>query len=244
MGKYVKRVITAALLAASIIALYYGCSTATEPETKRGSYFEVSRVYYFPGRGLEDLVYYNDSLWVTDSDRDGTIYRISVSDGDVMSKTQPDFGVPGSIMSDDDRLYVAEKYGGGIHRISANNRMDTLEDYDCGLTEIRGLYTYGGNRYAFDNAESVVFTLDENFAVTGLLPINQGPRKLYGFGEAGGKLWTADSARGWICVLNDDLEVTEEYVTGCEHPRGVAWDGQYLYIGNAAGRRIYQLNIN
>ncbi|MCP4230011.1 MAG: hypothetical protein GY771_07665 [bacterium] len=227
------------------ILFFSGCSSESPTEVleKRESYFEVTGVMDAPGKGTEDLALSGGSIWVTDSDGSGTIYRISSTDGSIKAENQPPFGKPGSIVIADGSIYVALKNGGGIYRIAANDRMDVLEEYDTGLTEIRGLFYDGSAFYAYDYAEGALFKLDSDFAPTDVFPINAGPRHLRGFRMIDGTLWSTDSKRGWVNTHDASYAIETEYVTICNHPRGIAWDGQYMYLGNPAGRKIYQMDI-
>lgn len=228
------------------VLLMGGCSSEspTELPTKRESHFEVTDVIVTPGRGTEDIVFTAGSLWVSDSDGAGTIYRISANDGTVQAQNQPAFGRPGSLVIADGALYVADKYGGGIHKIAINDRMDVLNDYETGLTEIRGLFYKNGMFYAYDYAEGAIIELDGDFVISNVYPIDAGPRHLRGFRIIEGTLWSADSNRGWINTHDDSFAILDEYVTVCNYPRGIAWDGQYMYLGYPEGRKIYQMDIS
>jgi hypothetical protein len=236
-------IIFVSLLAALLMG---GCGSEspTEVPTKRESHFEVTDVIAAPGRDTEDIVFTAGSLWVSDSDGAGTIYRISANDGTVQAQNQPAFGRPGSLLAADGALYVADKYGGGIHKIAANDRMDVLNDYETGLSEIRGLFYTNSTFYAYDYAEGAVFELDGDFNIVGTYSIDTGPRHLRGFRMIGGTLWSADAKRGWVNIHDGSYAVTAEYVTVCNYPRGIAWDGQYMYLGDPEGRKIYQMDIS
>jgi len=228
------------------VLLFGGCSgdNPTEVPTKRESHFEVTDVIDAPGRATEDIVYTAGSLWVSDSDGVGTIYRISAGDGAIQAQNQPAFGQPGSIAAANGVIYVVEKYGGSIYKVEATDRMSVLDSYDTGLTEIRGLFYSGGTFYVYDYAENAIFELDDDFNIINSYPINTGPRHLRGFRVIGDVLWSADSKRGWINTHNASYAVEAEYVTICNYPRGIAWDGQYLYLGDPAGKMIYQMDIS
>ncbi len=233
-------------IGALVVLLISGCDndSPTEVPIKRESHFEVTNVISSPGRATEDCVYAAGSLWVTDSDGDGTLFRISANNGTVQAQNQPAFGRPGSIATADGVLFVASKYGGGIYRVEATDRMNILAEYDTGLSEIRGLFRKNGTFYAYDYAENAVFELDGDFNVVNTFPIETGPRDLRGFRVINGELWSADSKRGWINTHDDSYTVIAEYVTVCNYPRGIAWDGDYMYMGDPAGRKIYQMDIS
>ena len=198
-----------------------------------------------PGRGTEDIVFHQGFLWVTDSDRGGKIYCISPSSGDILVENQPSFGLPGSIINFGDALIVAEKFGGTLYIISADEHMDIVTSYDTGLGEIRGLFRIDGVLYAYDYAERAVYEFDSNFVIVGARYINEGVRDIKGFRYVNGQLWSAEHKYGWINThKSDNLHIENEYVTHCPHPAGITWDGASMYLGDPAGRKIYVMDIS
>jgi hypothetical protein len=234
---------------AAAVAAALACSCAsgpTEPEVqKRASYFEVVGVFDAPGKGLADITYARDNLWLADEEGPGMIYRIDPANGKVLSSASTSYGPPSSLCTDGAYLYVAQGASGDVHRHSLTPRLDELAAFPTGLADVRGMYFYVGTFYVYDAATRAVYEFDAKWVRGKSWRVDAGDEMVRGFERAEGRVWSADWRNGWLNrhrIVNFDVD--RKFCTPGLHPAGLAWDGTYLFLGDTGARRVYKLDIS
>jgi sugar lactone lactonase YvrE len=233
----------AVALAAAPLA---GCGHGTtEPEIpKRVSYFEVVRCFETPSKGLADMTYAKDHIWLADEEGAGFIYKINPANGSVLSSVMPGYGPPSALCSDGTYLYVADRDSGDVHRHALEPRLPELAQFPTGLADVHAIYFQGGGFYVFDQATRAVYEFDEDWQPVRSWRAGSGDETIRGMTRADGRIWSADWRNGWLNRHRlDGYDVDRKYCTPGWHPAGLAWDGGYLFVGDSGARRIYKLDI-
>jgi len=239
-----KCVIGAAALAAALLC---GCSSSpSEPEVhKRASYFEVVAVFAAPGKGLADMTYAAGSLWIADEEAPGLVYRVDPASGKVLSSAAPASGPPSAICTDGTYLYAASGPDGEVHRYAVTPRMEELATFSTGLADIRGMYFYAGDFYVYDAATRAVYEFGIGWTAGESWRAGAGDETIRGFERAAGRVWSADWRDGWLNRhRKTNFDVDRKFCTPGWHPAGLAWDGNYLFLGDTGSRRVYKLDIS
>jgi DNA-binding beta-propeller fold protein YncE len=242
-----KRQLPAALAAAALATtLTLGCSSgATAPEeAKRESYFEVVGYYAAPGKGTADMTYAGGYIWLADEDADGMIYKIEPASGSVVSAAGTSYGPPSAICNDGVYIYAAAADTGVVCRHRLSPRLEELAYFPTGLSQVRGMFYDAGTFYVFDQATSAVYEFDDDWARLRWTRVGAGEEWLRGMERAGNRTWSADWRGGWLNRhRRAGFDIDRKFCTPGWHPAGLAWDGNYLYLGDTGARRVYKLDI-
>jgi hypothetical protein len=240
----ISRLACAASFASAWIA---GCGsnpTAPEPQ-KRTSYFEVVRRFEAPGKGLGDIAYGKGHLWVADEDGAGAIYKLEPESGSVLSSVTPSYGAPTALCTDGSYLYAAHGASGDVYRHGMEPRLPELAHFTTGLADIRGIYFYAGNFYLFDQATRGVYEFGADWSAGRSWRAGGRDETIRGMTRADGRVWSADWRNGWLNRHAEaGFDVDRKFCTPGWHPAGLAWDGNYLFLGDTGSRRIYKLELN
>lgn len=227
-------------------ALLTSCTSSPgEPEIpKRISYFEVVQFFKTPGKGLADMTYAKQHIWLADEEGAGTIYQIDPNNGSILSSATPSYGAPTAVCTDGTYLYAAHGATGNVYRHGLAPRLVELAHFPTGLADIRGMYFYAGAFYVFDQATRGVYEFNMEWARERLWRIGPGEETIRGFARADGRVWSADWRRGWLNRHRKvNCDVDRKFCTPGWHPAGLAWDGNYLFLGDTGSRRIYKLDL-
>ncbi len=244
--KKVARSFVLACAAALASAPLAGCGRGpSEPEIpKRVSYFDVVQSYKTPGKGLADMTYAKQHIWLADEEGAGLIYKIDPSTGSVLSSVTPSYGPPSALCSDGTYLYVAHGATGDVYRHALEPRLRELTRFPTGLADIRAMYFHAGEFYVFDAATRGVYEFDEDWQAGGSWRAGGGDETIRGMTRADGRVWSADWRNGWLNRHRDEgFDVDRKFCTPGWHPAGLAWDGGYLFAGDTGARRIYKLEL-
>jgi hypothetical protein len=240
-GKYY--VVNGALLAAA--ALMSCSSSPSAPELpKRTSYFEVVQFFKTPGKGLADMTYTERHIWLADEEGAGTIYKIDPVNGSVLSSVTPSYGPPTALCTDGTYLYAAHGATGNVYRHGLEPRLVELAHFPTGLADIRGMYFYAGTFYAFDQATRGIYEFNAEWALGRSWHMGPGEENIRGLERADGRVWSADWRNGWLNRHREaGYDVDRKFCTPGWHPAGLAWDGNYLFLGDTGSRSIYKLDL-
>jgi hypothetical protein len=233
----------AAVLASAPLA---GCGRGpSEPVIpKRVSYFDVVQSYETPGKGLADMTYAKQHIWLADEEGTGLIYKIDPGNGSILSSVTPGYGPPSALCSDGTYLYVAHGATGDVYRHVLEPRLKELARYPTGLADIRAMYFRAGEFYVFDQATRGVYEFDEDWRAGRSWRAGDGDETIRGMTRANGRVWSADWRNGWLNRHRDEgFDVDRKFCTPGWHPAGLAWDGDYLFVGDTGARRIYKLEL-
>lgn len=244
-----RRLSRAALAAPAALAALWlaGCAGegAGPSPQKRESYFEVVKTYAAPGKGMVDLTYAGGSIWLADADRAGLIYRLEPTTGSVLSSAGTSYGPPSAICSDGAYLYVAAADTGDVWRHKLSGRMEELEHFPTGLADIRGMFYRDAHFYLFDQETCGIYEFDRDWQPGASWRVGEGEERIRGMTYADGRVWSADHRGGWLNRhWKNSYDVERKFCTPGWHPAGLAWDGGYLFLGDAAAKRISKLDIS
>lgn len=239
----VLRLAGAASFASAWLVACDAVPSAPQPQ-KRISYFEVVRSFETPGKGLGDITYAKGRIWVADEERGGRIYKLEPESGSVLSSVTPSYGVPTALCTDGSYLYAAHGTTGDVYRHGLEPRLPELAHFSTGLADIRGLYFYAGNFYLFDQATRGVYEFDAGWKAGRSWRAGGRDEIIRGMTRAEGRVWSADWRNGWLNRhAEGNFEVDRKFCTPGWHPAGLAWDGDYLFLGDTGSRRIYKLEL-
>lgn len=235
------------LVTALAALLWASCAEgpAAPAVEKRTSYFPVKDSWEAPGRGLVDLTFAKGVIWLADDDGPGLIYKIDPATGSVLSSVGTVYGPPAALCTDGTYLYVAAADTGDVWKHQLGPRLEELASFPTGLTDIRGLFYDAGKFYVWDQATRTVFEYNDKWERLGSWRVGPGEEYIRGMTRIEGRVWSADYAYGWLNrhrLVNFDID--RKFCTPGYHPAGLAWDGTYLYLGDAAARRVYKIDIS
>lgn len=240
----IRYAIGAAALAAALIS---GCSSSpSEPEVhKRASYFEVVGVFATPSKGIADMTYAKGNLWIADEEAPGLIYRVDPASGKVLSSAATASGPPSAICTDGTYLYAADGPGGEVRRYTVTPRLEELASFPTGLADIRGMFFHAGDFYVYDAATRAVYEFNTLWMAGESWRAGEGEETIRGMERAAGRAWSADWKNGWLNRhYETNFDVERKFCTPGWHPAGLAWDGNYLFLGDTGSRRVYKLDIS
>ncbi len=238
------RLARAALLLATAALMSCSAGPSAPEIPKRTSYFEVVRFFKTPARGSVDMTYAKQYIWLVDEEGAGMIYKIDPDTGSVLSSVTPSYGPPSAVCADGTYLYVAHGATGDVYRHLLEPRLEEVARFPTGLSDIRGMYFYAGTFYVFDQATRGVYEFDAGWTPGPWWRVGPGEEIIRGLARADGRVWSADWRNGWLNRHGElNFDVDGKFCTpGC-HPAGLAWDGDYLFLGDTGSRRIYKLDL-
>lgn len=235
-----------ACAATCALALAAGCGRGpSEPEVfKRTSYFEVVQSFETPGKGLADMTYAKNHIWLADEDGTGLIYKIDPGNGSVLSSVTPSYGLASALCSDGTYLYAADRATGDVYRHALEPRLKELAHFPTGLADIRAMYHHAGGFYVFDQATRSIYEFDGQWQPGGSGRAGGAEETIRGMTRADGRVWSADWRNGWLNRhRKTGYDIDRKFCTPGWHPAGLAWDGAYLFVGDTGARRIYKLKL-
>ena len=232
------------LTAAAVLFVACGDGAVEAPQDKRESYFEVTGFFDAPGNAVEDMVFADGRLWVTDSDGTGTVYQLIPDTGAVRLTWGVTYPAPGPITTDGSFIYVASVADGTVHKHSNADGFLEMASFDTGLAEIRALFRRDGYFYAYDRQNRTLSRFDDDFVLDATYPLVADGKNVKGMDYAEGHLWGAEADGGWILVFDEAYRVTDEFATPGPNPTGVAYDGSRLLVADTRQNRIYKLNVS
>ena len=182
------------------------------------------------------LAWSGDVLWIS-YPQDRLIIAYNPKSMEIVEKIELQNILPLELAWNGKELLVADAISGRIFflDVEKNEIIGEVEN-DWGYPT--GLTFYNDVIYLYDVASSKLYAVDMK---KGMVRSRLFPSVL-GLAASEKGLWAVITGNLTISLLDyENLETLEAYYCPTPAPSGLAWDGEYLWLGNFNSGRIYQL---
>ncbi len=194
-----------------------------------------------------DLAIDDDGRLYTVSDKRSKIYRLS-HDGDIKDELDVEGTDIEAIAFDaDGRLFMADESSGKIWRIDDDgDRHDPIELLDDEIGGLEGLaFDDDGHLFvAKEKSPARIFELDSDGGELDREKIDfADDLSALAFDPSDGSLYALSDQDHALFKLDKDFDVDKAWKLPIEHPEGIAFDGDTLYVVSDSEQRLYVFEI-
>lgn len=198
-----------------------------------------------------DLAFYDGKLFAV-SDQHSNVYEIDPEDGDPVGKIDiKGNDVEGLAFSPDGEIYVADESTAKIWHVDADGNRDgdpiEVVDADDGNSGLEGLaFNDKGHLYvAKEKQPPKIYELDTDFGQLDKEKIDfAGDLSALAWNPADGHLYALSDEDHALFRLEKDFGVDKAWSLPIEHPEGLAFDGDTLYVCSDSESKLYVFEID
>lgn len=191
----------------------------------------------------------DDGDLYTVSDRHSKAYRISTKDGDIKDEINLEGSDIEAIAFDaDGTLFYADESSGKVWRTDKDGERkgDPIELVDDHNSGIEGLaFDDDGHLFvAKEKDPARIYELDTDGGTLDDEKVDfADDLSALAFDPESGKLYALSDQERTLFLLDHELEVDKAWKLPIEHPEGIAFDGDTLYVVSDSEERLYVFEI-
>jgi uncharacterized protein YjiK len=198
-----------------------------------------------------DLAFSGGKLYAV-SDQHSNVYEIDPDDGDPVNKLDiKGDDVEGLAFAPDGRMFVADESTAKIWQIDedGNRHGDPIEvvDAEDGNSGLEGI-TFDDQGHLFVAKEKQppkIYELDTDFGQLDKEKIDfAGDLSALAWDPTDGHLYALSDEDHSLFRLDHDLDVDKAWKLPIEHPEGIAFDGDTLYVCSDSESKLYVFQID
>lgn len=226
----------------TLIFLLYGCSERVfdnpfDPFVSKGEFFIVNYIN-LPSPDIGDITWDGSTLLCIG--RSGTIYSINKVNGAVIRTIQSPLPSPSGLVYDGTGLWISSPAQSEILKINIVSG-EIIKRTGVQRLQLSSLAWDGENLLGYDQITKRIYKINEE---TGEIISSI---KIPGFDTGGiafvnGNIWISDPLSVLIYKLNSEGKVLSTYSSPGQSPRGLTYDGAYLWNSDASGK-AFQLRF-
>ncbi len=196
------------------------------------------------GSAINDMIYDGSDIWVTNTT--SSVYRISGMDGRIIKTHTMSFIVTKLVLVDD-QIYV---FGKEIASPFTNRyaKIPLHDNFSGGTTALNTVgvdfttATFDG-AYLWLGATDTVYRMTPNgTTLTAVSAMPSSAGIIYDLVYADSFLWASASNRDSVLKITPSTAAYNSEITVGDEPRGMVYDGRYLWVANYLGNSIERVD--
>lgn len=209
----------------------------------RDSDFNIVAHYPIVSTSPCGLTFQNDFFFLVDRAYPGKILKLSPEDGTVIDEFESPGNRPTSITWDGDNFWTTDEESNKIYK--HNTEFDVVEEYQSQGDNPSGIvYMSDGKLYTCDWVLGKIFKYNpDDMNVEAQYEGEMNFDRFFGMAEIGEVLWCGEYYLGYLVVFNSDFSVNKYYIAPWEHPAGIHYDGEYVWVVDISIRSLLKCEM-